>query len=316
MSESHRIENQVNDELVEGNAMGVSNSDGLAIDQPIRHGSTGPRTRLGKRRASRNAINFGIFSKATLLKGESRADYKSLQHGLRKSKQPADDFEELLVDMMVSNLWRQRRALVAEGAEIRKSSLKIFDPKPLVERLSIFEPDNMIARVTEPDGFDDCMDLLAELRQGIEANGFNEKKDCSLLRTIYGDPNSPHFQCTLYDKYITRLKTAKATEDERALEGFAPPEICKEVMLTDIDAEISKIKKEYQDEEKRDSIASELRELKTLGECFPESPRLDHLLRYMNALERAFDRLLTQYERVQRLRKGQPLPPQVDVKIS
>ena len=38
--------------------------------------------------------------------------------------------------------------------------------------------------------------------------------------------------------------------------------------------------------------------------------------RYASSLERALDRMLTQYERAQRIRKGQPLPPQLDVKIS
>ena len=52
------------------------------------------------------------------------------------------------------------------------------------------------------------------------------------------------------------------------------------------------------------------------GKSGPDFPGLDRLLRYPIALERAFDRTLTQLERLQRIRKGQPLPPQVDVNIS
>jgi hypothetical protein len=40
------------------------------------------------------------------------------------------------------------------------------------------------------------------------------------------------------------------------------------------------------------------------------------MIRYGNSLERAFDRMLSQYDRAQRMRKGQPPPPQLDVKIS
>ena len=40
------------------------------------------------------------------------------------------------------------------------------------------------------------------------------------------------------------------------------------------------------------------------------------MIRYGNSLERALDCMLTQYDRAQRIRKGQPLPPPVDVKIS
>ena len=37
---------------------------------------------------------------------------------------------------------------------------------------------------------------------------------------------------------------------------------------------------------------------------------------YKSSFERAFDRMLTQYDRAERMHKGQPLAPQVDVKIS
>jgi hypothetical protein len=40
------------------------------------------------------------------------------------------------------------------------------------------------------------------------------------------------------------------------------------------------------------------------------------MIRYGNSLERAFDRMLIQLERAQRMREGQPLPPELDVKIS
>ena len=42
----------------------------------------------------------------------------------------------------------------------------------------------------------------------------------------------------------------------------------------------------------------------------------DHLLRYETHLSREIDRILNRLERLQRMRKGQPLPPQLDVKIS
>jgi hypothetical protein len=44
------------------------------------------------------------------------------------------------------------------------------------------------------------------------------------------------------------------------------------------------------------------------------SPEL--LLRYETSLERQFDRILTQLERLQRIRSGQPVPPPVKVEVS
>ena len=51
-------------------------------------------------------------------------------------------------------------------------------------------------------------------------------------------------------------------------------------------------------------------------EVFPDAPELDRLLRYETSLDRLFDRTLSQLERLQRMRRGQPVPPPVKVEIS
>ncbi len=47
-----------------------------------------------------------------------------------------------------------------------------------------------------------------------------------------------------------------------------------------------------------------------------EDPHRDHLLRYETTLDRAIDRVLAQFERIQRIRKGQTVLPLIDVNIS
>lgn len=51
------------------------------------------------------------------------------------------------------------------------------------------------------------------------------------------------------------------------------------------------------------------------GSMFGQPP-LDLLLRYESSLERAFDRTLSQLERLQRIRKGQPVLPTLDVNVT
>ena len=63
-------------------------------------------------------------------------------------------------------------------------------------------------------------------------------------------------------------------------------------------------------------IEFERTKLEILRQNVPDSRALDRLLRYKSSLERAFERTRTQLERAQRIRKGQPLSPQLDVKIS
>ncbi len=45
----------------------------------------------------------------------------------------------------------------------------------------------------------------------------------------------------------------------------------------------------------------------------PGAPTLDRLLRYEASLDRSFDRTLTQLERLQRMRLGQPVLPKLEV---
>ena len=48
----------------------------------------------------------------------------------------------------------------------------------------------------------------------------------------------------------------------------------------------------------------------------PDGPQLDRFLRYEAALERHFDRTLSQLERLQRMRLGQPVLPKLEVQHS
>ena len=81
--------------------------------------ATGPRTATGKDRSRHNALKHGIFSKMVLLKGEPQSDFDSLLNGLRNDLRPEGMLERILVEKLASLIWRQRRLLMAEGAEIR-----------------------------------------------------------------------------------------------------------------------------------------------------------------------------------------------------
>jgi hypothetical protein len=74
-----------------------------------RRRSTGPRTALGKQRSKHNAAKYGIFSNVLLLPWESKEEFDALLSGLRDHYQPVGTLEEVLVDQLVSSLWRLRR---------------------------------------------------------------------------------------------------------------------------------------------------------------------------------------------------------------
>jgi len=157
------------------------------------------------------------------------------------------------------------------------------------------------------------LELLAELRQEIEIDGFEPERDTSILGKIYARGGGIQLRETLYDAYETWHGTSNASEEERQREGYASPEQCKENILSEIDSEIRHLKR-YQ--KVQASIEAERAKLESLRRVVPESPVLDRLLRYEASLERAFDRTLNQLERLQRMRLGQPVPPPVKVELS
>ena len=80
--------------------------------------STGPKTAAGKKSASRNAIQHGIFSNDLFLVDEKAADFRTLLNGLHKTLRPSGVLEETLVERIAVTIWRQRRLVRAESALI------------------------------------------------------------------------------------------------------------------------------------------------------------------------------------------------------
>ncbi len=83
--------------------------------------STGPRSSVGKRRSSRNAVFHGLRSEELLLDGESQSEFAALLEALRDEFSPHGPYESHLVERMAVGMWRSRRLMRAEKAEIQLS---------------------------------------------------------------------------------------------------------------------------------------------------------------------------------------------------
>jgi hypothetical protein len=80
--------------------------------------STGPITLQGKQTVSNNAIKHGVFSKTLILTDEDPDEYKSLLNQLLNELHPSGLLEQTLVERIALTLWRQRRLVRAETANI------------------------------------------------------------------------------------------------------------------------------------------------------------------------------------------------------
>lgn len=285
-------------------AMEPSGSGGPADGKATR-----PRTEQGKQKSSRNATKHGVFSKVAVLKGESRAEYEELLTGLQEDLQPKGALEERLVEVLATLTWRQRRLLLAEGAEIQNS-------KEAEKFVDAFGPSNnagLIRKIQSPNVLERCLELLAELRKEVEKDYYTEY--CNpILAKIYGlDDKEEHACGNLYDPYREWVRASKSSGEEQGHGGHASLTQYRLNVLYGIDQETRHLRR-YQ--EARTSIETMRTQPEVLRHNVPDAPTLDRLIRYEAHLSREFDKTLAQLERRQRTRLGQPVLPTVEVRHS
>lgn len=74
----------------------------------------GVKTPEGKEVAKLNALKHGLLSREVLLRTENAGDLSVLGEKMREELAPIGTMELILVDRMVANAWRLRRALQIE----------------------------------------------------------------------------------------------------------------------------------------------------------------------------------------------------------
>jgi len=105
-------------------------------------------------------------------------------------------------------------------------------------------------------------------------------------------------------------RPAEYSEEEREQSVYASVEQCKSNFLSALNQEIKWYKKG------RTSIDAERMKLESLRRNVPDGPQLDRLLKYEARINREIDRTVTQLERLQRMRLGQPVLSPVKLDIS
>lgn len=92
--------------------------------------STGPKSLSGKKAVSQNARRHGLLSTHLILEDESRHEFDLLLSTLQQEMQPVGLIEQTLVERIAITLWRQRRLVRAESADVELKQ-RLFDPKNL-----------------------------------------------------------------------------------------------------------------------------------------------------------------------------------------
>ena len=88
----------------------------IAANRANARQSTGPKSRSGKRKSSRNALRHGLSARALVALTEKVDDFEDFRSAMRAELQPQGAVEEHLFERVVQAAWRLRRASRIEAA--------------------------------------------------------------------------------------------------------------------------------------------------------------------------------------------------------
>src|SRR5262245_19646478 len=195
--------------------------------------STGPRSRAGKARASRNALRLGVYSDVPVLPGQEREeDWQAFRAGIFGSLAPAGTLEETLAGRVALCAWRLRRTARYETAMIA-SGLAAVEERlwaPALEgtRASLLReleedsgpvpPESAMRKVLrqleEKRGSVENGEGTRRLFEGLSGMADNDAVDGSDAYGVFQD---------LFDAVCDYEARIPEVEDERFLAGLGVP---------------------------------------------------------------------------------------------
>jgi hypothetical protein len=299
-----------------------------------RQGPTGPRTPAGKQRSRLNALKHGLFAEAVILEGESREDFELLHCQLAETLQPVGSLEQMLVEKLAVTTWRYRRFLKAESAEITRTGMQLDSTdgdgvRTLMLARSLWQDTGSIQKAFLMHKEEDLLARakeLEQLRERILTDGLDWKRDREVLIEFYGgsiqESEPANGQATLEEE-----------DDNGARAGAESSLVAEYRELAQQTSDADQHSKSRAAREMTEKLTQQIEAMKSIGMrahwrnekmrdlrgragLIPEERSSDRFLRYEAALERIFDRTLTQLERLQRMRLGQPTIPPVKVEVA
>jgi hypothetical protein len=96
--------------------------DRSAINRASSQHSTGPRTPVGRRRSSLNALTHGLTAASPVLPSEDPAAYEAHCRGFRDEYQPATPTETQLVHELAGAAWRLNRIPKLEAGLLNRAA--------------------------------------------------------------------------------------------------------------------------------------------------------------------------------------------------
>jgi len=150
----------------------MTNQKQIEANQKNAQQSTGPKTEEGKATVARNALKHGLLSSIVLMQGEDQVFLQELLLGLHAALNPVGELEIMLVDQIIADAWRLRRAVRFEHEALSSELARL-------KRLQFLNAD-VLGKLEEPT-------LGAVIAQGALENTMRYETHIrrNLFRTLH-----------------------------------------------------------------------------------------------------------------------------------
>jgi hypothetical protein len=267
--------------------------------------STGPRTAEGKAVSRMNGLKHGILAREVVLRGkldgERGREFQALQRLYWEHLDPVGPVEEMLVERIVTAYWRLHRVLIAERGEI------LCSLEAGRERSQMMNTSRLLPALPTPvvPWTYSTARALEQARDCVrEGKELTEPMLGRLVKALEGRPGVVR-ELQEAREYVPgdaeglSVEAIRAKRQQHLLEFLNKLLECCEDRLQDMvesEAEKEKVRRD--------------------ASLLPGQKIVDKLLRYEARLERQMYRAMHELERLQRLRRGEVVPPPVAIQAS
>ncbi len=262
--------------------------------------STGPVTDVGKLNVRLNSVKYGLRTLVGGLAlrqlGEDPGDLDQIRKDLRESFRPFDHFEAGLLDQMVENRWRRRRAVRAESSLLAAQRLtfeleygqKLAGEGRSADAMGEARTAAESGLVALPDSspkFNLILQCLRAAQEAVAREGFGEE-GIKRLEAVYG-PDPGLAGAVLLTGYRQGQETAAGGTDEAAQEASG-----RQAFLASVGAEIACFEKLL---ELHETTAVSLAAAEAGAQNALSGNDTQRFTRYEAFLDRQFERLVKQF---------------------
>jgi tetrahydromethanopterin S-methyltransferase subunit B len=261
--------------------------------------STGPRTARGKAYSRRNATKHGLFTHNWMefvLLGEDPCEYEKLLADLCEQYQPVGRAEKLEVERIAVCWWKLKRVERYESA-VTRVAIRDLARKELARQ----EP-YLAEKSREEDAH---MLQLENAKKQVEETGVISEE---LKKEIFAKVKGLEPMWSSFERTAEELLTAGPFGS--LSETFPVEERSYLLAILTLTRAQAFIKEIHQFRTKN------VNETALAEHVIPQRENLDRILRYETSIERNLSRSTDRLERLQRRRKGEPVPPPVRVRLT